>query len=155
MIAKPRTMYAKSGTISVAYQVFGAGEVDLVYVPAWVSHVEYAWEEPSYAQFLRGLGGFARVMMFDKRGTGLSDRHMGYPTLEERMDDIRAVMDAAGSARAALLGNSEGGNMAALFAATYPDRVTALVLFGVLRRGSGLLTILGRLPLGNADVGSS
>ena len=134
MIAKPRTMYAKSGEVSVAYQVFGTGEVDLVYVPAWVSHVEYAWEEPSYAQFLRRLGGFARVIMFDKRGTGLSDRHMGYPTLEERMDDIRAVMDAAGSARAALLGNSEGGNMAALFAATYPDRVIGLALFGVFAK---------------------
>lgn len=130
MTAKPRTHYAKSGTVSVAYQVFGAGAVDLVYVPAWVSHIEYTWEEPSYVEFLTGLGRFARVMMFDKRGTGLSDRHTGYPTLEERMDDIRAVMDAVGSDRAALLGNSEGGNMAALFAATYPSRVTSLILFG-------------------------
>src|SRR3990172_1902362 len=115
-MATPPTRYAKSGDVNVAYQVFGAGAIDLVYVPAWATHVEIAWEEPSYARFLGRLASFPLLIMFDKRGTGASDRDTGYPTLEDRIDDIRAVMDAAGSERAAMLGNSEGGNMAALFA---------------------------------------
>ncbi len=127
---RPRTKYAKSGDIHIAYQVLGEGPRDLVYVPGWVSHVEYAWEDPSYAQFLRRLSTFSRLILFDKRGTGLSDRDVGYPTLEQRMDDVRAVMDAVGSERAAILGTSEGGNMSTLFAATYPERTAALVLFG-------------------------
>jgi class 3 adenylate cyclase len=131
---KPRTRYAKSGTVNIAYQAFGAGSIDLVYVPAWVSHVEYAWEEPSYARFLQRLGSFARIVMFDKRGTGLSDRDTGFPTLEERIDDIRAVMDATGSQRAAILGNSEGCNMAVLFAAVHPERTEALILFGAFAK---------------------
>jgi class 3 adenylate cyclase len=128
---KPKTRYAKSGNVSIAYQVFGDGLLDLVYVPGWVSHVEHAWEEPGYARFLERLGTFARVIIFDKRGTGLSDRDTGLPTLEERMDDVRAVMDAVGSERAAILGTSEGGNMSVLFAATYPERTVALVVFGI------------------------
>ena len=133
---RPRTKYAKSGDVSVAYQVFGSGAVDLVYVPGWISDVEAAWEEPQFAQFLRRLGEFSRVIMFDKRGTGLSDRDVGYPTLEERMDDVRAVMDAAGSERAVIFGQSEGGGMSCLFAATYPERTRALVLFGAFARRS-------------------
>lgn len=133
-MSKPRTRYAKSGDVSIAYQVFGSGDVNLVYAPAWVTHVEYAWEEPSYARFLNRLGSFCRVAMFDKRGTGLSDRDAGYPTLEERVDDIRAVMHAAGFERAAILGSSEGGNMAALFAATHPERTLALILVGVFAK---------------------
>jgi class 3 adenylate cyclase len=129
----PETRYARSGDVNIAYQVFGAGALDLVYVPGWVSHVEEAWEDPELAALLRRLGSFARVIVFDKRGTGLSDRVPveRLPTLEERMDDVRAVMDAAGSRRAALFGASEGGNMSLLFAATYPDRTTALVTFGI------------------------
>jgi pimeloyl-ACP methyl ester carboxylesterase len=129
-LGKPRTRYAKSGRVSIAYQQFGSGSLDLVHVPGWVTHIEYNWEEPAYVRFLERLGSFVRVIMFDKRGTGLSDRDCGLPSLEERMDDVRAVMDAAGVERAAIFGASEGGNMSALFAATYPERVVALVLFG-------------------------
>jgi pimeloyl-ACP methyl ester carboxylesterase len=129
----PETRYTRSGNVNIAYQVFGVGAIDLVYVPGWVSNVEENWEDPDYAAFLRRLGSFARVIVFDKRGTGLSDRVAieRLPTLEERMDDVRAVMDAAGSRRAAVFGASEGGNMSLLFAATYPDRTTALVTFGI------------------------
>lgn len=129
----PRTRYARSSELNIAYQVFGSGPIDLVYVPGWVSHVEEAWENAEYADFLRGLASFSRVLMFDKRGTGLSDRVAieRLPTLEERMDDVRAVMDAAQSRRAAIFGVSEGGNMSVLFAATFPERTTALVTFGV------------------------
>jgi pimeloyl-ACP methyl ester carboxylesterase len=125
----PETRYARSGDVNIAYQVFGAGALDLVYVPGWVSHVEETWDDPEHAAVLRRLGSFARVIVFDKRGTGLSDRVPieRLPTLEERMDDVRAVMDAAGSRRAAVFGASEGGNMSLLFAATYPDRTIALV----------------------------
>jgi len=132
----PRTRYARSGELNIAYQVFGAGSLDLVYVPGWVSHVEEAWESPDYGAFLRRLGSFARVLMFDKRGTGLSDPVSidRLPTLEERMDDVRAVMDAAQSRRAAVFGVSEGGNMSVLFAASFPERTTALVSFGVYAR---------------------
>ena len=132
--AKPKTKYAKSGNVSIAYQVFGDGPLDLVYVPGWISHVEHMWEEPGYARFLARLAMFARVIIFDKRGTGLSDRDVGLPTLEERMDDVRAVMDAVGCERAAILGTSEGGNMSALFAATYPERTVALVVFGIFAK---------------------
>ena len=113
--------------------MFGGGPLDLVFVPGWVSHVEEAWEYPSFAAFLRRLGTFARVITFDKRGTGLSDAVPidRLPTLEQRMDDVRAVMDAAASPRAAVFGVSEGGNMSVLFAATYPERTSALVTFGV------------------------
>ncbi len=125
-----RTRYAKSGDLNIAYQVYGDGPRDLVYVPGWVSNIELMWDDPVLASVLRRLGSFARVITFDKRGTGLSDRVPDdqLPGLEERMDDLRAVMDAAGSERATLLGHSEGGNLATLFAATYPDRVDGLVL---------------------------
>lgn len=125
-----QTRYARSGDVNVAYRIAGEGPMDLLYVPGWVSNVEVMWEEPSYARFLSRLASFSRLIVFDKRGTGLSDPVPveRLPTLEERMDDVRAVMDAVGSDRAALLGHSEGGNMCALFAATYPERTTALML---------------------------
>lgn len=126
----PETRYAKSGDVHVAYQLFGRGPARLVLIPGWVGHIEYAWEEPSYAWMLERLGSVAQVLWFDKRGTGLSDRVTGLPILEERMDDVRAVMDAVGWPEATLFGISEGGSMSALFAATYPQRATGLILFG-------------------------
>jgi pimeloyl-ACP methyl ester carboxylesterase len=131
-----KTQYTRSGDLHIAYQVVGQGPLDLVYVPGWISHVELAWEEPTLARFLRRLASFSRLMMFDKRGTGLSDRvpNDKLPTLEERIDDLRAVMDAIGSERAAVFGFSEGGNLSALFAATYPERTTALVVFGTFAK---------------------
>ncbi len=127
----PRTQYARSGKVNIAYQVIGEGSLDLVYVPGWVSHVELRWQDPDIARFLRRLASFSRLITFDKRGTGMSDRVPDdqLPTLETRMDDLRAVMDAVGSQRAALLGFSEGGNMCMLFAATYPERTIALVTY--------------------------
>jgi class 3 adenylate cyclase len=128
----PRTQYTRSGGVHIAYQVFGTGPGDLVYVPGWVSHIEQAWEEPLLARFLSRLGSFARVITFDKRGTGMSDRVPDdkLPTLEDRIDDLRAVMDAAASKRAAIMGVSEGGTLCTIFAATYPDRVAALIMLG-------------------------
>ena len=128
----PETMYAKSGNVNIAYQVVGEAPLDLVFVMGWVSHLEYFWKEPSFARFLQRLSSFARLILFDKRGTGLSDRvpNNELPTLEQRMDDVRAVMDAAGSERAALIGVSEGGPMCSLFAATYPEKTIALVMIG-------------------------
>jgi pimeloyl-ACP methyl ester carboxylesterase/class 3 adenylate cyclase len=126
----PETRYAHSAGVSIAYQVFGSGPFDLVVVPGWVSNVEMMWENPRLASSLERLMAFARVIAFDKRGTGLSDRVAGYPTLEQRMDDVRAVMDAAGTDRAALFGHSEGAGMSILFAATYPDRSRALITYG-------------------------
>ena len=131
----PTTRYAKSGDVHIAYQVVGEGPLDLVLVPGWVSHVENAWEEPSFARFLRRLTSFCRLILLDRRGTGLSDPVATLPTLEQRMDDVRAVMDAAGSEHATLFGISEGGPMCILFAATYPDRTAALVLYGTFARG--------------------
>ena len=124
------THYARSGDLSIAYQVWGDGPVDLVLVPGIVSHVEFFHELPGYTDYLRRLGRFARVLVFDKRGNGLSDRPGTVGTLEERIDDMRAVMDAVGSEKAAIIGFSEGGPMSALYAATHPDRVTHLVLCG-------------------------
>jgi pimeloyl-ACP methyl ester carboxylesterase/class 3 adenylate cyclase len=126
----PDTKYASSGGINIAYQVIGDGPIDLVLVPGWVSNIEVFWEEPNFARFLRGLSSFTRLILFDKRGTGLSDRVVDASTLEQRMDDVRAVLDAVGSKRAALLGYSEGGPMCALFAATYPERTSALIMMG-------------------------
>lgn len=122
--------YARSGDVNIAYQITGGGPFDLVLVPGFFSHLEVDWEHPEHARFLERLGSFARLIRFDKRGTGLSDRSVGIPDLETRMDDVRAVMDAAASDRAALLGYSEGGPMSVLFAATYPERTRALVLHG-------------------------
>jgi len=123
------TQYAKAGDVHIAYQIVGDGPIDLVVAPGFVSHVECCWEEPSYARFLRRLASFSRLILFDKRGTGLSDRLTGMPTLEHRMDDVRAVMDAAQSDRAAILGISEAGALSAVFAATYPNRASHLILY--------------------------
>ncbi len=128
----PETMYARSGDVNIAYQVIGDAPLDLIFVMGWVSHLEYFWREPSFARFLLRLASFSRLILFDKRGTGLSD-HVPLnqlPTLEQRMDDVRAVMDAVGSERAALCGVSEGGPMCSLFAATYPEKTLALVMIG-------------------------
>jgi pimeloyl-ACP methyl ester carboxylesterase len=132
----PETRYAKSGDLSIAYQVVGEGPFDLIYVPGWISNVELMWEEPAHAHVLERLLRFSRLILFDKRGTGLSDPVSldRLPTLEERMDDVRAVLDAVGSQRAAVFGFSEGGLMSVLFAATYPERVTALVLYGIFAK---------------------
>jgi DNA-binding SARP family transcriptional activator/class 3 adenylate cyclase len=127
---RPDVRYARSGDVNIAYQVVGEGPGDLVLVSGFVSHLQLDWEEPRSAHFLERLASFSRLIRFDKRGTGLSDRPAGLPDLETRMDDVRAVMDAAGSERAALFGSSEGGPMAVLFAATHPSRTTALVLYG-------------------------
>ncbi len=126
--------YAQSAGVHIAYQVVGEGERDLVLAHGFISHIDLEWEEPSMARFFRELASFARLILFDKRGTGLSDRAVGMPTLEERMDDVRAVMDAAGSERAVLMGVSEGAPMCVLFAATYPERTQALILHGGMAR---------------------
>ena len=129
-VAPPPTHYAQSGDVNIAYQVIGDGPIDLVFVMGWVSHLDYFWAEPSFARFLRRLASFSRLILFDKRGTGLSDRVGELPTLEQRMDDVRAVLDAVGSRQAALLGVSEGGPLCALYATTYPQRTRALVMVG-------------------------
>jgi class 3 adenylate cyclase len=126
---EPRTRYAKSGDLYIAYQVVGDGPMDLVFVPSWISQVEHYWSEPTIARYFERLASFSRLIMFDRRGTGLSDPVVRVPTLEEQMDDVVAVMNAAGSERAAVYAMLEGGAMAALFAATHPDRVQALVLY--------------------------
>jgi DNA-binding SARP family transcriptional activator/pimeloyl-ACP methyl ester carboxylesterase len=130
-VRRPSVRYARSAGLNIAYQVTGAGRVNLVLVPGFISHLEKDWEDPRHARFFERLGSISRLIRFDKRGTGLSDRPGEFPDLETRMDDVRAVMDAAGSKRAVLFGYSEGGTMALLFAATYPERVSALVLYGV------------------------
>ncbi|MBO0323864.1 alpha/beta fold hydrolase [Muricauda sp. CAU 1633] len=131
---KPVTQYTKSGRINIAYQVFGSGAVDIVYIPGWVSNIDLMWACPQLVDFLQELGKIARVILFDKRGTGLSDRVVELSTLEERMDDIRAVMDAVGSEKAILFGHSEGGSVSALFAASYPNRVISLITFGIFAK---------------------
>jgi class 3 adenylate cyclase len=129
----PTTLYTRSGEYNIAYQVVGDGDLDFLYIPGYVSNVELAWEEPLLARFLERLTSFSRLILFDKRGTGLSDRVPvdQLPTLEERMQDVVAVLDAAGSIRAALLGHSEGGNLAVLYAATHPERTLTLVTTGI------------------------
>jgi class 3 adenylate cyclase len=126
---QPKTQYAKSGELNIAYQVVGQGPIDVVFTFGWASHLDFQWTEPTLTRFLRRLSEFSRVIVFDKRGVGLSDPVPRPPTLEERMDDIRAVMDAVGSERAALLGYSEGGAMSALYAAAHPARTSALVMY--------------------------
>jgi class 3 adenylate cyclase len=126
----PEICYARSGDVRIAYQMVGKGDLDLVWVPGFISNLELAWENPDLVRFYSRLASFSRLILFDKRGTGLSDRDAGIPSLEQRMDDVRAVMDAAGSQRAALFGASEGGAMSMLFAATYPARTRALALYG-------------------------
>jgi DNA-binding winged helix-turn-helix (wHTH) protein/pimeloyl-ACP methyl ester carboxylesterase len=134
MGAAPETRYARSGDVNIAYQVVGDGPIDLVFVMGWVSHLEYFWTEPAFARFLRRLASFSRLILFDKRGTGMSDRVTVLPSLEQRMDDVRAVMDAVGSRQAALLGVSEGGPLCSLFAATYPEKTLALITIGSYAR---------------------
>src|SRR5438067_10555494 len=126
---QPETRYARSGDLNIAYQVVGDGPVDLIYVPGWVSNIEMMWEDAAMAHLLERLSSFSRLILFDKRGTGLSDRLSNdeLPTLEERMDDVRAVLETVGSERAALFGHSEGGHMCTLFAATSPTRTLALI----------------------------
>jgi pimeloyl-ACP methyl ester carboxylesterase/class 3 adenylate cyclase len=133
---QPVTRYAKSGDVHIAYQVFGEGPVDMIAVLPFVSNVENLWDEPELARWQLHLGSRVRIVMFDKRGTGMSDRVGALPGLDQRMDDVRAVMDAVGIEQAALFGVSEGGPLAALFAATYPDRCRALVLYGAFARFS-------------------
>jgi class 3 adenylate cyclase/pimeloyl-ACP methyl ester carboxylesterase len=132
----PRTEYTKSGEVHIAYQVFGTGPIDLIVVPGWISNIELAWECAEYSRFLQRLASFSRVIFFDKRGTGLSDRvsESELPDLEHRMDDVRAVMKAVNSDRAALMGVSEGGPMSLLFAATYPKQTIALIAYGVFAK---------------------
>jgi class 3 adenylate cyclase len=131
---RPETKYARSGDLGIAYQVYGEGEIDLVVAFPFVSHLDLLWESPAQSRFMERLGSFARVIPFDRRGVGLSDPVDGRTTLEERMDDVRAVMDAAGSERAALFGMSEGATMCMLHAAAHPDRTSALVLWGAMAR---------------------
>jgi len=130
----PKVHYARSGDVNIAYEVLGDGPRDLVFVMGWISHLDYFWTEPSFARFLRRLASFSRLILFDKRGTGLSDRVADLPTLEQRMDDVRAVLDAVGSKHASLCGVSEGGPMCALYAATYPERTDALIMIGTYAR---------------------
>ncbi|HEV2054795.1 MAG TPA: adenylate/guanylate cyclase domain-containing protein [Methylomirabilota bacterium] len=136
MTTFPETKYAKSGDYHIAYQAIGTGPLDLVFMHGWISHIEHMWEEPRVARFLDRLASFSRLILLDKRGTGLSDPVPldRLPTLEERMDDVRAVLDAVGSTRAAFLGTSEAGALSLLFAATYPSRTTALVLLNSYAR---------------------
>ncbi|HEU5193191.1 MAG TPA: adenylate/guanylate cyclase domain-containing protein [Methylomirabilota bacterium] len=143
MTTQPAVKYAKSGDVSIAYAVSGSGP-DVVIVPGWVSNVESMWSEPFAAPFLHRLARFSRLIMLDRRGTGLSDRVSEMPSIEERMDDVRAVMDAAGSQRAVLFGISEGGPMCITFAATYPERTSALALYGTFAR----LTTAEDYPIG-------
>ncbi len=132
----PEVRYARSGDVNIAYQIIGDGPFDLVFVMGWISHLEYFWSEPTFARFLRRLASFSRVILFDKRGTGLSDRVPldQLPTLEQRMDDVRAVMEAVGCERAVLCGVSEGGPMCSVFSATYPEKTIALVMIGSYAR---------------------
>ncbi|RWP73493.1 alpha/beta fold hydrolase [Mesorhizobium sp.] len=132
---RPATHYVKSAGINIAYQVTGDGPVDLIHVPGWVSNLDLAWSSPRLARVFQRLGSFCRLIRMDKRGTGLSDRNVGLPTLEERMEDVRSVLDAVGSKRTVLFGSSEGGPMCMLFAATYPERTAALVLNGAYASG--------------------
>jgi DNA-binding winged helix-turn-helix (wHTH) protein len=128
----PETRYVQNGDVNIAYQVIGEGDLDIVFVMGWISHLEYFWKHHLFASFLEKLGSFSRLILFDKRGTGLSDRVPinELPTLEQRMEDVHAVMDAVDSKRAVLIGVSEGGPMCSLFAATYPERTAGLVMIG-------------------------
>src|SRR3954466_1697978 len=130
----PTTRYARSGELAIAYQVLGSGALDLVLAPGFISNLEWGWHEPGLRRYLERLASFSRLILFDKRGTGLSDPVPTPATLEERVDDLRAVMDAAGAERPAILGVSEGGAMAMLFAAQHPERTRALILYAATPR---------------------
>jgi len=129
-MVQPKTSYARNGDVNIAYQVMGDGPLDLLFIPPFVSHLDLYWAAPETTAFFSRLASFSRLILFDKRGTGLSDPVSGVATLEERMEDVRAVLDACGSQRTALFGLSEGGPMSLLFAATYPERTTTLITFG-------------------------
>jgi pimeloyl-ACP methyl ester carboxylesterase len=131
----PETRYVDSGGVKIAYQVIGDGPRDLVIVPGFVSNLDMQWADPGMTRFSERLASFSRLVMYDKAGTGLSDPVLAVPTLEQRMEDLHAVLDAAGAARPVLLGISEGGPMSLLFAATYPERVSGLILYGTLAAG--------------------
>lgn len=133
---QPKTSYARNGSVNIAYQVVGDGPLDVVFVPGFISHLDLWWSFPETSAFFRRLASFSRLILFDKRGTGLSDPVLEVPTLEERMEDLHAVLDAVGSERTALLGASEGGPMSVLFAATYPERTAAMALYGSTPRFS-------------------
>ena len=152
----PETHYARSGDVSIAYQVAGDGPLDLLIVPGSISHLELVYDLPGCTSFIQRLSQFARVIGFDKRGQGLSDRVSSVHTLEQRMDDVRAVMDAAGSPRAALVGFSEGSPMSVLFAATYPERVSHLVLIGGFPNRDNLVPMpsLRRTPIRLSEAGA-
>jgi pimeloyl-ACP methyl ester carboxylesterase len=136
VVGRPETQYVKAADLNIAYQVVGDGPLDLLHIPGFVSNIDLMWDEPLYAHFLRRLASFSRLILFDKRGTGMSDRVATdrLPTLEERMDDVLAVIDAVGSERVALMSHSEGGNLSVLFAATYPERTAALVTTGIFAK---------------------
>ena len=145
MVHVPETRYAKADDgVHIAYQIFGDGPFDLVVIPGFISHVELAWEDDNFARFLRRLASFSRVIMFDKRGTGMSDRTDRLPDVDRRMLDIEAVMHAAGSEQAALFAASEGGPMAILFAAAHPERTRAMVVWGTYAR----VTVAPDYPIG-------
>jgi pimeloyl-ACP methyl ester carboxylesterase len=148
----PETRYARSGDIHIAYQVIGNGLLDLVFVAGSITNLELIWDNPKQVHFNSRLAAFARLIRFDKRGTGLSDRTSGIATLEKRMDDVRAVMDAVGSQRAAIFGSSEGGAMSILFAATYPERTCGLVLYGTYAQYPGLVHAPGQLEAAIARI---
>lgn len=143
----PETQYARSGDVNIAYQVVGEGPLDLVYVPGWVSNVELIWDEPAMARFLERLASFSRLILFDKRGTGLSDHGGQFAALETRMEDLHAVLDAAGSSSTVLLGSHDGCSLAALHAATYPERTRALVLFHPVAHDPEMQTDAARAEL--------
>ncbi len=130
----PPIQYARNGSVHIAFQLVGEGSTDVLMIPGWTTHLAIEWEEPTFVRFLERLGSFARLVRFDKRGTGLSDRPPGVPTLEERIEDAHTVLDAVGLQRAVVFGWSEGGPMAILFAATYPERTQALILYGTQAR---------------------
>jgi pimeloyl-ACP methyl ester carboxylesterase len=134
MVEIPETRYVKSDDVHIAYQVLGKGPLDLLFVPGFVSHIETVWQSSEASAFLRRLASFCRLIIFDKRGVGMSDRGSQIFTLEQRMHDVQAILDEVGSRRAALFGVSEGGPMSVLYAATYPERTSALVLYGSYAR---------------------
>ena len=137
MAGSPETRFVRSGGVDIGYQVVGAGNIDVVFVPGWISNWELAWELPESARFLERFAQFSRLILFDKRGTGLSDRVPGLPTLEEHVDDLRVVLDEVGSSRAAVTGWADGAAVALLFAALEPERVTALVIGSVVGKVRG------------------
>ena len=152
---RPRTHYARSGQLNIAYQVLGEGPIDLVVVPPGLAIMDTSWEDDALSAFWSALAAFSRLILLDKRGTGLSDRVTGVPTLEERMDDVRVVMEAVGSERAALLGGSEAAPITALFVATYPERTSALVLSMRSSSGQPVQTSLGcsaTTPKGSCSI---